>query len=163
MKKILAGICGMAAAISAASAGDEGFKPEIFKWGVKAADLEAALEGKCAGGFEIRPIDPPFLPTKPEKQLQIDCDGFDFLGAPRWTEFVIGDDRLQMVWVMVDDSDKAKAIEALKDAYGEPSHETPMFVAFTQGRAAWREEPAEILFYSEELDAPMKGWFDSAQ
>ncbi|MEZ5893565.1 MAG: hypothetical protein R3C58_10570 [Parvularculaceae bacterium] len=158
-------VCAAAASLATAGialAGDA-LRPDVIRWGATTAELETALAGKCAKGFVTRPIDPPFLPTGPAKQVQIDCDGLDFLGAPRWTEFVIGDDRLQMVWVMVDAADKEKTIKALKDAYGAPSHETPMFIAFTQGRAAWREEPAEVLFYGEELDAPMRGWFDNPQ
>jgi len=95
--------------------------------------------------------------------VQIDCDGLDFLGAPRWAEFVIGDDRLQMVWVMVDADDKAKSVAALKEAYGAPSHETDMFIAFAQSDAAWREEPPEVLFYSEEIAPMMEAWFENPQ
>jgi hypothetical protein len=142
---------------------EDALLPDVIKWGASAAEVETALEGKCANGFINRPIDPPFLPNNPVKQVQIDCDGLEFLGAPRWTEFVIGDDRLQMVWIMVEADDKLAAIEALKDAYGAPSHETPMFVAFTQNRAAWREEPPEFLFYSKELAEPMSAWFDNPQ
>ncbi len=147
--------------LAPAIAGD--LKPGVIKWGASAAEIEAALEGKCAKGFINRPIDPPFLPNQPAKQVQIDCDGLDFLGAPRWTEFVIGDDKLQMVWVMVDAEDREKAIAALKEHYGAPSHDTAMFIAFAQSDAAWREEPPEVLFYSEEIAPMMEGWFDSQE
>ncbi len=72
-------------------------EPSVFKWEASAAEIEALLEGRYVNGFVNRPIDPPFLPNVEDRQVQIDCDGFDFFGAPRWIEFVIGDDRLQMV------------------------------------------------------------------
>ena len=162
IKTIMAAIM-LAGAVSGAASAQDAFMPDVIKWGASAAEMEAALEGKCANGFVNRSIDSPFLPNNPAKQVQIDCDGFDFMDAPRWVEFVIGDDRLQMVWVMVEAEDKAAAIQALKDAYGAPSHNTPMFVAFTQNRAAWREDPPEFLFYGEELDEPMRNWFDNPQ
>ncbi len=150
-------------AMSAAKADSDPLIPDVIEWGASAAAIEKALEGKCANGFVKRPIDPPFLPDVKTAQVQIDCDGYDFMGAPRWTEFVIGDDRLQMVWVMVEADDKAKVVEALEDAYGEASHESDLFIAFTQNRAAWREEPPEVLFYAEELAPAMEAWLANPQ
>lgn len=133
-------------------AASDPLKPEIMRFGASAAEIEAGLQGKCANGFVNRPIDPPFLPVVTTKQVQIDCDGFDFLGAPRWTEFVIGDDRLQMVWIMVKPEDQQKIVAALTEAYGEPSHRNADYIVFTQANAAWRFKPAEVLFYDETLE-----------
>ncbi|GJL90631.1 hypothetical protein [Hyphococcus sp.] len=160
MKMKLAALSALMSASCFTSATAEELKPGVIKWGASAAEIEAALEGKCAEGFVNRPIDPPFLPNKPAKQVQIDCNGLDFMGAPRWTEFVIGDDRLQMVWVMVEAEDKAKVVAALKEHYGAPSHDTQMFIAFSEADAAWREEPPEVLFYSDEIAPMMEAWFD---
>lgn len=140
-------------AACAPAAGDP-LKPEIIRFGASAAAIEAGLDGKCANGFVNRPIDPPFLPAVATKQVQVDCNGFDFMGAPRWTEFVIGDDRLQMVWIMVQPEDQEKIVAALAEAYGEPSHSNADYIAFTQANAAWRFKPAEVLFYEEALE----GW-----
>ncbi len=163
MKLLLAAGAALTIMTTQAGAGDDPLLPDVIKWGASAADIEASLDGKCANGFVNRPIDPPFLPNGPAIQVQIDCDGLDFLGAPRWAEFVIGDDRLQMIWVMVDAEDKAKVVATLKQSYGAPSHDTEMFIAFTQSRTAWREEPPEVLFYSEELAPMMEAWFENPQ
>lgn len=161
MRVILA-VCGvLSVASTQALAGEDPLRPDVIDWGASAAEIEKSLEGKCVNGFRNRPIDPPFLENVEDKQVQIDCDGLEFLGAPRWAEFVIGDDRLQMVWVMVDAEDRDKAVKALEKAYGEPSRRTDMFTAFVDYRAAWREEPPEVLFYSGELDAGMRSWFDN--
>lgn len=134
-------------------------KPDVIVWGAGASDMETALDGLCENGMTTRKIDPPFLPNVQTEQLQIDCDGFEFFGAPRWTEFVIGDDRLQMVWIMVDREDEAAAIAAMKSAYGAPSHENDAFVAFAGERTAWRSEPPEFLFYTPELAEGMEAFF----
>ena len=142
---LLAAIAGPAAA--------DGFKPDVIRWGATTAELEAALKGKCAKGYKIRPINPPFLKDIKDRQLQIDCDGLEFMGAPRWTEFVIGDGRLKMVWLMVRPEDQDAVVAAMTKAYGPPSSRNSTYIAFAQARAAWRFKPAEILFYAPELDA----------
>ena len=142
---LLAAIAGPAAA--------DGFRPDLIRWGATTAEMEAALQGKCAKGYNIRPINPPFLEDIKDRQLQIDCDGLQFMGAPRWTEFVIGDGRLKMVWLMVKAEDQDAVVEAMTRAYGPPSSRNSTYIAFAQARAAWRFKPAEILFYAPELDA----------
>jgi len=141
------------AAMACAPARGDALKPDVIRWGASAAELEAVLDGKCAKGFVNRPIDPPFLPEVKRNQVQIDCDGLDFLGAPRWAEFVVGDDRLQMVWIMVEPEDQQRAVAALIAAYGEPSSANENYVAFSEHNAAWRSEPPEVLYYAEELAA----------
>ena len=155
MKHSTTRVCvGMAMwAVAAAATAETFAKPELIRWGASTAEIEAALEGKCKNGFIVRPIEPPFLPVVESNQVQVDCDGFEFMGAPRWVEFVIGDDRLQMVWLMVEDEDQERIVAAMTAAYGEPSGENAKYIAFAQERAAWRFVPAEVLFYAEELDS----------
>jgi hypothetical protein len=141
--------CGAAPAMDAA-------RPDVVRWNASSSDMKRALEGRCVRGFVERPIRPPFLPDVKDAQVQIDCDGFDFLGAPRWAEFVFGDDRLQMVWIMMSDGDKDAAVAALSKAYGAASSSNADYVAFAGGHAAWRNKPAEVLFYSPELSS----WID---
>lgn len=146
-------ISGFAAIAACSPAQGENPMPDAVRWGASAAEIEAALEGKCANGFVTRPIEPPFLPAVEDRQVQIDCDGLDFLGAPRWAEFVIGDDRLQMLWIMLEAKDEATAFAALEAAYGAPAARNQDYVAFAGARAAWRFSPPEVLYYAPELDA----------
>jgi hypothetical protein len=89
------------------------------------------------------------------RQLQIDCDGFRFRGRGRHVEFVIRDDRLVMVWLMVEPSESGAIIQDMKAALGMPSGENADYIAFERHRTAWRHKPAEILFYAPELDKDM--------
>jgi hypothetical protein len=147
----------LAASCAATFAAD--LKPEVIQWGVSAEKIRAAVTSQCKKGALERPIEPPFLPNVKTGQVQVDCSGFPFLGAPRWTEFVVGDDRLQMVWIMVRAEDKDAAVAALTEAYGPPSSRNEKYIAFKKGRAAWRHSPPEILFYAPELDTWVEPWF----
>ena len=140
----------------AAPVADEAFRqPEVIRWGASTATLQRQLAPLCTK-LVTRPIDPPFLPDVKTRQLQIDCEGFKFRGLGRHIEFVIRDDRLVMVWLMVEGSEAPGIIEDMKQALGSPTGENANYVAFERHRTAWRHKPAEILFYAPELDADMK-------
>jgi hypothetical protein len=136
-------------------------RPEIMRWGSTAAQLERTLRSQklCTRKQLTRPIVPPFLDHVKNGQVQIDCDGFLFLGQPRWTEFVIGDDSLEMVWIMTTKEEEKDIERAMIAVYGEPSHRTREYTAFAQHGAALRFQPAEVLFYSPRIAAEAEGWF----
>ena len=146
-------------AVSSAATSAADLKPAVIEWGLSAEKIRASVTGRGQKGALERPIEPPFLPNVKTAQVQVDCSGFPFLGAPRWAEFVVGDDRLQMVWIMVRAEDKDAALAALTEAYGPPSSRNEKYIAFKQGRAAWRHSPPEVLFYAPELDAWVERWF----
>lgn len=129
-------------------------KPDEIRFGASAADMHIALKGKCKTE-NLRPIDPPFLPDVKDKQVQIDCDGYVFMGKPRWAEFVIGDDRLQMVWIMTGKDEDGTLYNAMIAAYGTPSYRGKDYDMFQTHRAALRRDKHEILFYAPEHDEGM--------
>ena len=129
-------------------------QPDVIRWGATTAELQRDLAPLCPK-LLTREIDPPFLPEVKTRQLQIDCDGFRFRGRGRHVEFVIRDDRLVMVWLMVKPSESGAIIQDMKAALGMPSGENADYIAFERHRTAWRHKPAEILFYAPELDKDM--------
>ena len=142
--------------LSSGSAAAETFdRPEVIQWGASTAQLQQRLAPLCPK-LVTRKIDPPFLPDVKTQQLQIDCDGFQYRGLGRHVEFVIRDDRLVMVWLMVETSESAAIIRDMKSALGTPTGVNADYVAFEKQRTAWRHKPAEILFYAPELDADMR-------
>lgn len=151
----------LALAFSAPAVAQDASVPDVIEWGASAEAVQQALDGKCANDLTLREIDPPFLPDTQE-QWQVDCDGLDYFGGSRFAEFVIGDDRLQMVWVMVESEEEDSAVAAMREAYGQPSAEGEMFIAFEDANAAWRAQPPEFLFYSPEMAEGMSAWFASA-
>jgi len=127
-------------------------RPAVIRFGASVAELERMLEGQCTRR-RLRTDDPVFLRNVRERQLQIDCEGFQFFGQGRHVEFVFRDDRLVLVWLMVTDADAPTIIDAMTRAYGKPSARNADYVTFQRDRAAWRYRPAEILFWAEEIDA----------
>lgn len=149
-------LIGVAALSFAVPVSAESFRrPEVIRWGVSTAQLQERLTPLCTK-LVTRPIDPPFLPDVKTRQLQIDCSGFQFRGKGRHVEFVIRDDRLVMVWLMVDAAEGEGIIADMKAALGRPTGSNTNYVAFERHRMAWRYKPAEILFYAPELDADMR-------
>jgi hypothetical protein len=134
-------------------------KPKAIQYGASAAQTEQALAGLCAKR-RTRVIERPFLRDVKRRQLQIDCDGFPFMGKGRWAEFVIRDDKLEMVWIMVDAVEQQAIVAAMTKAHGKPTSKTSRYIAFTKGRAAWRHKPAEVLFYSPALAYQVEPWLE---
>lgn len=136
------------------------FKPGVIRYGATVAETESALAGKCKT-MKTRRINPPFLIMRDikDKQMQIDCDGFEFSGKPRWAEFVFADDSLEMVWILTDAADETSFLKTMTDAYGAPTQRNDKFVAFAVGRAALRLDRPEVLFYSEKLAPRILPWF----
>ncbi len=158
-KLILAAALAVVAAPATAAEPFE--RPSVIRFGAHTAELQTALAGQCAS-LTIRRIDPPFLPAIKDKQTQIDCEGFAFRGSPRHVEFVIGDDTLQMVWLMLTPAEMDATRDAMQARYGAPTHSNAAYVAFEHDGAALRPGKAEILFYAPQLQAAMDPDFSGA-
>ena len=141
------------------SALSAGFKPEVIRYGATIAETETALKGLCKK-INTRPINPPFLPDVKTKQMQIDCDGFEFLGKPRWTEFVFRDDSLEMVWIMTTAEEETAILKEMNIVAGAPTKRNKDYIAFPDYRFALRLDKPEVLFYSEKLTTHISKWFE---
>ena len=124
----------------------ERFMPDVIHWAASTAEMQARLAGKCAP-MNTRPIVPPFLDNA-KKQMQIDCENFLFFGKPRHAEFVVGDNRLKMVWIMTGTGEDGVLRAAMTAAYGPPDHRNRRYDAFVAHRAALRLDRHEVLFYA---------------
>ena len=133
-------------------------RPEVIRWGATTAELQKALAKQCPK-LNTRRIHPPFLSGVKTEQVQIDCDGFPFRHRGRHAEFVIRDDRLVMVWLMVEPQEQDAIVRDMRRTLGPPTRSNGKYVAFEKQRTAWRFRPAEVLFYSPELDSEVTPWF----
>lgn len=125
-----------------------GLRPPVIRFGSKAGEIQAALANSCRT-MNLREINPPFLNDVKQKQMQVDCEGFPFLGGARHAEFVFRDDSLEMVWIMTTPAEQESIRAAMHEAYGSESIRNPNYEAWVRARAALRVKPAEVLFYSE--------------
>ena len=145
-------------AVTSACAAKDASRPDVISFGSSVAEMEAALEDKCAS-METRETE-PFMPIH-EKQHQIDCAGFDYFGAPREAEFVFGDDALIIVWILTEKSEEAALEKAFTEQYGSPTHKSDGFTAFADDNAAVRKDIPEALFYSPAISGQYRAFFDS--
>jgi hypothetical protein len=132
-------------------------EPPPIQWGAGVEAMKARLAGQCAS-ITVRPIRPPFL-TGVSNQQQIDCEGFRFFNSGRHAEFVIGDDSLEMVWVMIDPTEYSVALDAMTSAYGVPTAKRDDMVGWPAHRTALRSKPVEFLFYSPRQAAEWSDWY----
>lgn len=135
-------------------------KPAVVRFGAELTEMEAVLKPLCKK-LTTRRIDPPFRVLRDinYRQMQIDCDGFEFAGARRWAEFVFADDLLEMVWIMTSAQDEKSLRERMTKENGPPDQQNAKFAAFTKGRMAIRKDVPEVLFYSERLASRVLPWF----
>ena len=149
----ITGLIIAAMTMAPASSSSSVTKPDVIKFGASVESIEAELNSSCTK-MDLRTFDPPQIPIARESHQQIDCRGFDFMGEPRLAEFVFADDRLQLVWILVDADDQQRIIDTMRQTYKSDGLANEMAIAFPDHRTAWRFEPAEVLFYSEDV-APM--------
>lgn len=142
-------------------AGQDPFRPPVVRFGSTVAEVRAIVASQCKA-VTVRKISPPFLVLRSHvkhEQVQLDCDGFPFEGAPRWVEFVFADDSLELVWIMTK-ADEEKTLRArMTAAYGPHDRQNEKFTAFTQARSAIRIDVPEVLFFSSRIASQLDGWF----
>ncbi|MBI1391533.1 MAG: hypothetical protein GC152_02215 [Alphaproteobacteria bacterium] len=129
-----------------------------MSFGASVSDMQVALADDCTT-IALREVDVAIPGIA--RQEQIDCRGFDYFGAPRLAEFVFGDGRLMIAWILVE-TPELDALEAAFTAqYGAPTHKTPMLAAYADDQAVVRRDTPEAGFYAPALDAPYRGFFDA--
>jgi len=124
--------------------------PDFLAFGGELETLQARMQSACARTWseETRP---PWLPTKPRKQVQIDSLGYVYAGFPRKIEAVFGDGRLQLAWILTGKQEEARVREALIARHGPPVHVGKNWEVFAGWRVARRKDKPEVLLLAEEL------------
>jgi hypothetical protein len=159
MKAVLISILGFAPSFGAlvhahtptnSSAPLHGLPPGV-RFGLSLAQTRAALSSACPK-MTVREIKPAFLDHVKDRQMQIDCDGLNFRGKQRHAEFVIGDDRLVMIWLMVGPQEETAVVNELATVYGEPKRPNPNYWTYPKHHVAFRRDKSEILFYAPEVE-----------
>ncbi|MEZ5920608.1 MAG: hypothetical protein R3C60_04565 [Parvularculaceae bacterium] len=158
MKMLFPMLAAGAAFMHASAFAADASRPQIIEFGASVASMEAALSARCL--TQSKRETEPFLPAH-KTQMQIDCEGFDYFGGAHKAEFIFGDDRLIIVWILTGEEVEDALDRAFRKSFGEPTHISADFVAFADNNTAIRKEPAEVLFYGDEVADAFRGWFDS--
>lgn len=126
--------------------------PEVIDFGSPRQAMVQALQDYCSS-IEEHTFDPPQVPEA-TTHSQIDCQGFEYFGAPRLAEFVFADDELILTWILVDKSELAALETAFIARFGEPTIKSEDVTAFTDANAAVRKDVPEALYYADSV-APL--------
>jgi hypothetical protein len=123
--------------------------PPEARFGESLEALTPEIEAACAFSM-TRPVEAS-LPTGNTTQTQIDCYGYDIAGFPRKIEFVFGDDRLELIWILTGEGDEARLREELTGLYGEAINPMPGMEFFPDAPmgTALRTDKPEILHVSD--------------
>jgi hypothetical protein len=125
--------------------------PEFLEWGAELEDLFPRIRAGCT--FAEREEYPPWLPTNPTVQVQVDAYGVPYAGFLRKIECVFGDGTLQLAWILTGAGEEARVREALVAAHGEPVFVSRTWEAFDGFRVALRKDKPEVLMIADELVA----------
>lgn len=137
-------------------------RPEVLSFGGSLEDLLPGLEDACPY-LEEQVIDPPWLPTRPETQIQMNCYGIVYAGFPRKIEAVFGDERLQLAWILTGKGEEDRVRQALIAAFGEPIFVSEAVEAFDGWRVALRKDKPEVLMVIDELAPVFERQFSGSE
>ena len=159
----VAGTMGCSPASAATTKFQNDFRPAVVRFGAELVESTKELRPLCTK-LDTRQMQRPFLVLRDivkVRQMQVDCDGFQFAGAARWAEFVFADDSLAMVWILTEAKDEVALLRDMTKAYGEPTHRNEKFIAFARHGAALRTDRPEVLFFAPMLESQILPWFGS--
>lgn len=113
--------------------------------------------------ISVREIKPAQIPGVIKRQMQLDCHGYEMAGKKRLAEFVYKDDKLLLVWILVNADELNIFEQAMTAEYGAPKYKAESFSAYTDYRTALRKDVPEFLFYAPEASTQFDDWFSLGQ
>ena len=128
----------------------EFFLPPEATFGASLEAMTNILDKRCAIA-RGKPIEEVWLATKPAKQFQIDCYGYEVAGYPRKFEFVFGDGVLQQAWLLFDDADIPRLRAFLTAKFGPPLMTDENYEVFDDWRVSLRKDVPEIRMASDAI------------
>lgn len=135
-------------------------KPEVFVFGSSMVEMKKNLKGLSESMTE-RLNEPIQVPTAKKSQSQLDVHGFMYAGKKRKVELIFADDQLDIVWILTEAEEEQVFLEKLTQIFGEPTHEMGGDTFFLHDQVGLRNDPHEVLFFSERLKTPYQHWLDS--
>lgn len=144
-------ICtGLAPSLCASASATDASQPDVISFGTNAEVMADNLSPLCSAQT-FRELDPPPVPGITSRS-QIDCEGFDYFGAPRLAEFVFLNDELAMVWVLVESDDIPNLEASMTALHGEADVQSTDVDLHTNANAGVRRDVPEALFYAENIE-----------
>ena len=124
-------------------------RPAMLEFGATLKDLTPRMKNACrVTELENTNV---WLPTKPAKQVQVNCYGVAYGGFLRKVEAVFGDDTLQLAWILTGKGEEERLRRALTESFGKPVFVSKEWEFFDGWRVGLRKDKPEILMIADEL------------
>ena len=123
-----------------------GLIPAFLQMGASFEDLQASFEANSTFTFK-QDLDG----SDPNAQYQINCFGVNYLGFPRKAEARFGDDKLNVVWILLGKAEEDRVRQALIKQYGPPIFTDDIWEVFNNWQVAQRKDKPEILLMTQEI------------
>ena len=114
-------------------------------------DLQASLEANSTFTFK-QDLDG----SDPNAQYQINIFGVNYLGFPRKAEARFGDDKLNVVWILLGKAEEDRVRQALIKQYGRPIFTDDIWEVYNKWQVAQRKDKPEILLMEQEIGLDYK-------
>ncbi len=123
-----------------------GLVPAFLRMGATFKELEAPFEANSSFTFK-QELDG----SDPNAQYQINCFGVNYLGFPRKAEARFGDDKLNVVWILLGKAEEDRVRQALIQQYGPPIFTDDVWEVFHNWQVALRKDKPEVLLMEQEI------------
>lgn len=141
--------------INAAQAQDRPNVPDFYS---SIETVELAMADKCET-IEVRELE-FLLDVTRVSQQQIDCTGFEYLGAKRFVELMFSDDELDLVIVLINPDEFEALSQKFRETHGEPTHDSAIGQFYYGDAVAIRTRPFEVVFASRRVRANYQLYMD---
>ncbi|MDN3642925.1 hypothetical protein QWY87_09455 [Lutimonas halocynthiae] len=128
-----------------------GLVPAFLQMGASFEELQAPF--KANSTFTLRQ---DLDGSDPNAQYQINCFGVNYLGFPRKAEARFGDDKLNVVWILLGKAEEDRVRQALIKQYGPPIFTDDTWEVYNNWQVAQRKDKPEILLMTQEIGLDYK-------
>lgn len=128
-----------------------GLIPAFLQMGATYQDLQASIESNST--FTLRQ---DLDGSDPNAQYQINCFGVNYLGFPRKAEARFGDDKLNVVWILLGKAEEDRVRQALIKQYGSPVFKDDVWEVFNNWQVALRKDKPEVLLMEQQIGLDYK-------
>jgi hypothetical protein len=128
-----------------------GLVPAFLQMGASFEDLQASFKANSTFTFK-QDLDG----SDPNAQYQINCFGVNYLGFPRKAEARFGDDKLNVVWILLGKAEEDRVRQALIKQYGPPIFTDDIWEVYNNWQVAQRKDKPEILLMTQEIGLSYK-------
>ena len=123
-----------------------GLIPAFLQMGATFEDVKASFEANSS--FTLRQ---DLDGSDPNAQYQINCFGVNYLGFPRKAEARFGNDKLNVVWILLGKAEEDRVRQALIKQYGPAIFKDDVWEVFNNWQVALRKDKPEVLLMEQQI------------